>query len=38
MTESDIEDLANRDGPKPCVVVREGVGEASVRGTRRPGY
>ena len=30
MRESDIEDLANRDGPEPCVVVREGGGEASV--------
>jgi hypothetical protein len=30
MKESDIEDLANRDGPEPCVVVREGGGEASV--------
>ena len=25
MKESDIEDLANRDGPEPCVVVREGA-------------
>jgi hypothetical protein len=38
MRESDIEDLANRDGPEPCVVVREGGGEASVGVTRRPGY
>ena len=30
MKESDIEDLANRDGPEPCVVVREVGGEASV--------
>ena len=30
MRESDIEDLANHDGPEPCVVVREGGGEASV--------
>lgn len=30
MKESDIEDLANHDGPEPCVDVREGVREASV--------
>jgi hypothetical protein len=30
MRESDIEDLASHGGPEPCVVVREGGGEASV--------
>ena len=30
MRESDIEGLAIHDGPEPCVVVREGGGEASV--------
>jgi hypothetical protein len=30
MKESDIEGLAIYDGPKPCVVVRKGGGEASV--------
>ena len=30
MRESNIEGLAVHDGPEPCVVVREGGGEASV--------
>lgn len=30
MRESNIEGLASHDGPEPCVVVREGGGEASV--------
>ena len=30
MRESDIEGLATHDGPEPCVIVREGGGEASV--------
>jgi len=30
MRESDIEELATRGGPEPCIVVREGGGEASV--------
>jgi hypothetical protein len=30
MRESDIEGVASRGGPEPCVVVREGGGEASV--------
>jgi hypothetical protein len=30
MRESNIEGVASRDGPEPCVVVREGGGEASV--------
>ncbi len=30
MRESDIEGVASRDGPEPCVGVREGVREASV--------
>jgi hypothetical protein len=30
MKESDIEGVASRDGPEPCVGVREGVREASV--------
>jgi hypothetical protein len=30
MRESNIEGVASRDGPEPCVVVREGAGEASV--------
>jgi hypothetical protein len=30
MRESDIEELATHGGPEPCVVVREGGGEASV--------
>ena len=29
MRESNIEDLASHDVPEPCVVVREGGGEAS---------
>ena len=30
MKESNIEGVATHDGPEPCVVVREGGGEASV--------
>src|SRR3954451_24192852 len=30
MRESDIEGIAIHDGPEPCVIVREGGGEASV--------
>jgi hypothetical protein len=30
MRESNIEELATHGGPEPCVVVREGGGEASV--------
>ena len=30
MRESNIEGVASHDGPEPCVVVREGGGEASV--------
>jgi hypothetical protein len=30
MKESNIEGVASHDGPEPCVVVREGGGEASV--------
>ena len=30
MKESNIEELATHGGPEPCVVVREGGGEASV--------
>jgi hypothetical protein len=30
MRESDIEELATRGGPEPCIVAREGGGEASV--------
>ena len=30
MRESNIEGVASRGGPEPCVVVREGGGEASV--------
>ena len=38
MRESDTEGVAHHGGPGPCVVVREGDGEALVRGTCRQGY
>ena len=37
MRESNIEELATHGGPEPCVVVREGGGEASV-GVVQAGY
>ena len=38
MRESDTEGVAHHGGPGPCVGVREGDGEALVRGTCRQGY
>jgi hypothetical protein len=38
MEESDTEGVAHHGGPESCVGVREGGGEALVRGTCRPGY
>jgi hypothetical protein len=38
MEELYIEGVAVHGGPEPCGGVREGVGEASARGTRRLGY
>ena len=38
MEESDTEGVAIHGGPESCVGVREGVGEALVRGTCRQGY
>ena len=36
MKEPHTEGVASRGGPEPCVVAREGAGEALDRGTRRP--
>lgn len=37
MREPHVEGVATHDGPRSCVVAREGVGEASDRGTCGPG-
>jgi hypothetical protein len=37
MRESYVEGVANHDDPEPCIVAREGAGEAWDRGTFGPG-
>jgi RNA-directed DNA polymerase len=37
MRESHVEGVATHDGPRSCAATREGVGEASDRGTCGPG-